>query len=182
MALVIRAALALLLGVVALFMLVLAIFIPRTTTVLVVQIFAGYALLDGLLSLGSAVGAVRRGLPRWLIILEGLIEVATSIAVVIIISGDRPHGIPTLVALWAIATGILQMAWTFALDIRRGRGLLILAAALSLAFGVLALGWRPPDLLTAVWRLAVYALLLGILRLAGTFRIRGPQPGACTLP
>jgi len=55
MALVIRAALALLLGVVALFMLVLAIFIPRTTTVLVVQIFAGYALLDGLLSLGSAV-------------------------------------------------------------------------------------------------------------------------------
>jgi hypothetical protein len=42
------------------------------------------------------------------------------------------------------------------------------------AFGVLLLGWRPPDLRTAVWRLAIYALLLGILRVAAAFRVQGP--------
>jgi hypothetical protein len=45
----------------------------------------------------------------------------------------------------------------------------------SMAFGVSLLGWRPPDLLTAVWRLAVYALLLGVLRLVATLWLRGPH-------
>ena len=59
--------------------------------------------------------------------------------------------------------------------IQRGRPLLAAAAALAMAFGASLLGWRPPDLLTAVWRLAVYALLLGALRLVATLWLRGPD-------
>jgi len=32
----------------------------------------------------------------------------------------------------------------------------------------------PPDLLTAIWRLAVYVLIVGVLRIVLTFRLRGP--------
>jgi hypothetical protein len=42
-------------------------------------------------------------------------------------------------------------------------------------FGIFLLGWRPPDLMTAVWRLAMYALLLGFLRLAATLGLRGQE-------
>jgi hypothetical protein len=49
-----------------------------------------------------------------------------------------------------------------------------LAAALSVVFGLCLVGWRPPDLITAVWRLAVYATILGVLRLLATLRLQGP--------
>jgi len=39
-------------------------------------------------------------------------------------------------------------------------------------FGLSLLGWRPPDLFGAVWRLAVYAVILGVLRLLATFRLQ----------
>ena len=172
----IRSVLALLLGLVGLFMVVLAVFMPATTAVLVVGLFAAYAMLGGLLSISAAARAVRRAVPRFLMALEGLVDVATSVTAFILIQGERPRGILALIAGWAIVTGALQMGWTFFVDIQRGRSLLAVAAALSVAFGASLLGWRPPDLLTAVWRLAVYALLLGVLRLVVTLWLQGPRP------
>ena len=174
----IRALLALLLGLAGAFMVVLAAFAPRTTTVLVVQLFAFYALLDGLLSIVASMWAARRVVPRCLMALEGLVEVGTSVVALVLVGGygERPPGgLLALIAMWAIVTGALQLAWTFSVDLRRGRVLLAATAALSMAFGVSLLGWRPPDLLTAVWRLAVYALLLGVLRLVATLWLRGPD-------
>jgi uncharacterized membrane protein HdeD (DUF308 family) len=177
----IRSFLALLLGVVGFFMVVLAALMPGTAAVLVVKLFAAYALLDGLLSIFAAARAVRRAPPRLLMMLEGLVDVATAVTAFILVQGDRPHGLLALIAGWAIITGALQLGWTFSIDIQRGRSLLAVAAALSLVFGLSLLGWRPPDLLSAVWRLAVYALLLGIMRLIVTLWLQGPRsmnPGA----
>lgn len=172
----VRTFLALLLGLVGFFMVVLAVFMPATTAVLVVRLFASYALLEGLLSLFAAAQAVRRALPRSLMVLEGLVDVATSVTAFILVQGGRPRGIQALIAAWAIVTGLLQLGWTFSVDISRGRLVLALAAALTVAFGLSLLGFRPPDLLTAVWRLAVYAVVLGVLRLVVTFRLQGPRP------
>jgi len=174
----IRTVLALLLGLAGVFMVVLAVFLPNTTTVLVVQLFAAYALFDGLLSIVAASRSARRVVARCFMLLEGLVSVGTSIAAFILISGygdGRPRGLLTLIATWALVTGALQLAWTFSVDVRRGRVLLAAGAALSVAFGVCLVGWRPSDLMTAVWRLAVYALLLGVLRLLATLWLRGPE-------
>jgi uncharacterized membrane protein HdeD (DUF308 family) len=171
----IRSFLALLLGVVGFFMVVLAALMPGTAAVLVVKLFAAYALLDGLLSIFAAARAVRRAAPRLFMMLEGLVDVATSVTAFILVQGDRPHGLLALIAGWAIVTGALQMGWTFSIDVQRGRSLLAIAAALSLVFGLSLLGSRPPDLLSAVWRLAVYAVLLGVLRLVVTFWLQGPR-------
>ena len=178
----IRSFLALLLGLVGFFMVVLAVFMPGTTAVLVVKLFAAYALLDGLLSIFAAARAARRAVPRSLMMLEGLVDVATSVTAFVLVQGDRPHGILALIAAWAIVTGALQMGWTFSIDIKRGRSLLAVAAALSVVFGLSLLGLRPPDLLSAVWRLAVYALLLGVLRLVVTLWLRGPGSARANSP
>jgi len=171
----IRSVLALLLGLVGFFMVVLAAFMPATTAVLVVGLFAAYALLDGLVSIFAAARAVRRALPRSMMMLEGVMDVATSVTAFILLQGERPRGLLALIAAWAIVTGLLQAGWTFSVDISRGRLVLALAAALSVAFGLSLLVWRPPDLLTAVWRLAVYALLLGVLRLVVTVWLQGSR-------
>ena len=178
----IRSFLALLLGLVGFFMVVLAALMPGTAAVLVVKLFAAYALLDGLLSLFAAARAARRVPPRILMMVEGLVDVATSVTAFIIVQGDRPRGILALIAGWAIVTGALQMGWTFSVDIQRGRTVLAVAAALSVVFGLSLLGLRPPDLLSAVWRLAVYALLLGVLRLVATLWLRGPGPAQADSP
>ena len=122
----IRSFLALLLGLVGFFMVVLAVFMPGTTAVLVVRLFASYALLDGLLSIFAAARAVRRALPRFLTVLEGLVDVATSVTAFILVQGDRPRGLLVLIAAWAIVTGVLQLGWTFSIDIHRGRLVLLL--------------------------------------------------------
>jgi len=179
----IRSFLALLLGVVGFFMVVLAALMPGTAAVLVVKLFAAYALLDGLLSIFIAAKGVRRAPPRLLMTLEGLVDVATSVTAFILVQGERPHGLLALIAAWAIITGALQMGWTFSIDVQRGRSVLAIAAALSLVFGLSLLGFRPPDLLSAVWRLALYALILGVLRLVVTLSLQGPRStGAADIP
>ncbi len=172
-----RALLALLLGLVGFFTVVLAAVLPRTAVVLIVQFYAAYVLLDGLLCMLAAARAMSRPLPRFLVALEGLVEVGTAVAAFVLIRGlgERPRGgILLLIAAWAIATGVLEMAWGVSVDIRRGRRLLVITAALCVAFGLFVLVSPPPDLLTAVWRLAVFVLLVGVLRVVLTFRLQGP--------
>jgi hypothetical protein len=74
----IRAALALLFGLAGTFMVVLAAFAPRTTTVLIVQLFASYALLDELLSVLTGARAASRVVPRSFMVLEGLVSIGTG--------------------------------------------------------------------------------------------------------
>src|SRR5882672_5670552 len=112
----IRTVLALLFGLSESFMVVLGAFAPATATVLVVQLFASFALLDGLLSIFTGARAARRLVPRCLMVLEGLVSIGTAVAAFILIRGygERPEGgLLALIAMWAIVTGALQLAWTF---------------------------------------------------------------------
>ena len=174
-----RALLALLFGMTALFMIILAALLPRASTILIVQFYAGFVLLDGLLCLAAAARAMMRPLPRSLIALEGVVEVVTAIASFVLIANldAQPRGIILLLMAWAIITGVLELGWGLSARVSRGRGLLVAAALLSVAFGLIVLILGRPDLVTAVWRLAVYAVFLGLLRLLLTFRLQGVVTG-----
>jgi hypothetical protein len=171
-----RALFALLFGLTALFMILLAALFPRASTILIVQFYAGFVLFDGLLCLAAAARAVMRPLPRSLVALEGVVELVTAITAVVLIGNldAQPRGfILLLMAMWAIVTGVLELGWGLSAHVSRGRGLLVAAALLSVAFGLLVLILGRPDLVTAVWRLAVYVVFLGLLRLLVTFRLQG---------
>jgi uncharacterized membrane protein HdeD (DUF308 family) len=175
-----RALFALLFGMTALFMIILAALFPRASTILIVQFYAGFVLLDGLLCLAAAARAMMRPLPRSLIALEGVVEVVTGIAAFVLIANPdaQPRGyILLLMAGWAILTGVLELAWGLSAHVSRGRALLVTAALLSVAFGLVVMILGRPDLVTAVWRLAVYAVFLGLLRLIVTFRLQGVVTG-----
>lgn len=175
-----RAVLALLFGLTALFMIILAALFPRASTILIVQFYAGFVLLDGLLCLAAVARAMMRPLPRSFVALEGVVEVVTAIAAFVLIGNldAQPRGyILLLMAMWAILTGVLELGWGLSAHILRGGGLIIAGALLSVAFGIVVLSLGRPDLVTAVWRLAVYVVFLGLLRLLVTFRLQGVVTG-----
>jgi len=176
-----RALLALLLGLTGLFMVLLAAVLPRATVALIVQPFTGFTLLDGLLCLVAGARAARQRGAKILLLLIGLMEIGVAADALLLIPrvGERPQVILPLFVAWAVTLGLLELAWAFAARVQRGQAILIVTAVFSIAFGLFAYLSPSGDLMTAVWRLAVYFFLLGILRLLVTFRVQAPiiEPG-----
>jgi|GEM_PF-1891727 uncharacterized membrane protein HdeD (DUF308 family) len=167
-----RALLALVLGLTGLFMVLLAAFLPHASVALVVQLFTGFTLLDGLLCLVACAQAAGRPGAKVLLLLIGLMEVGVAAAAFLLIPrvGERPQVILPVFVVWAVTLGLLELAWAFAARVQRGRVFLVVTALFSIAFGLLAYLSPRGNLITAVWRFAVYFFLLGILRLLVTFR------------
>lgn len=176
-----RALLALLLGLTGLFTVILAAFLPHASATLIVQAFTGFTLLDGLLCLLAGARTARRPAAKILLLLIGLMEVGVAADALLLIPrvGERPQVILPLFVTWAVTLGLLELAWAFAARIQRGLPIVVVTAAFSIAFGLFAYLSPSGDLMTAVWRPAVYFFSLGILRLLVTFRVQAPilEPG-----
>src|SRR5215831_20962829 len=175
-----RALLALLLGLTGFFMVLLAAFLPRASVALIVQLFTGFTLLDGLLCLVAGAQAAWRPAAKVFLLLIGLMEVGVAADAFLLIPrvGERPQVILPVFVVWAVTLGLLELAWAFAARVQRGRAFLVVTALFSIAFGLLAYLSPRGNLMTAVWRFAVYFFLLGVLRLLVTFR----APAAITEP
>lgn len=77
------------------------------------------------------------------------------------------------IAIWAIATGALEIV--AAIRLRReiaGEWLLILAGLASVVFGVVLLVNPAAGLLVLLWLVAIYAVSFGILLTVLAFRVR----------
>jgi uncharacterized membrane protein HdeD (DUF308 family) len=78
-----------------------------------------------------------------------------------------------LIAFWAGVIGFLEIIIGIRLrkDIR-GEWLLVLGGIASILFGFLLIVWPGAGLLTLIWLIALYAVILGILSIALGFRVR----------
>jgi uncharacterized membrane protein HdeD (DUF308 family) len=112
-AIAIRGVLGILFGLVALFL-------PGATMLSLVLLFGAYAFVDGVFGIISAVRAARQG-ERWgLLVLEGIVDIATA-AIAFFWPGITVVAFVLLVAVWAILTGALMLAAAFRLEIDDGR-------------------------------------------------------------
>ena len=155
-------------------MLLFAFWLPRITAALMTTFFIGFALLDGLVALAAAGWGLTHG-GRWrLLACKGLTGVVAGVAAMLRPPGQKP-GPLAIFAGWAIVTGLLQAVEALSLGARRGRPLLVATAVLSVGFGAVVLGRPPQDLMTAAAHIALYGLLLGILRLIIAVRLDSPD-------
>jgi len=83
-----------------------------------------------------------------------------------------PAGPESITVSGGVASTI-QVIEAGVLPLQRGRPLLGAIGALSLLLGCLLLASPPSEQITLIWRLAIYGIVLGILRLIFSFRVAG---------
>jgi len=161
----IRGLLAILIGIVALAL-------PGVTVAALVFLFAGYAFVDGVVSIIGAVRAVAAK-ERWgSLLIEGIAGIAAGV-ITVLWPAITALTLIYVIAAWAIVTGVLEIA--AAVRLRRhisGEWLLALSGVASVIFGVLVAAVPLAGaLVLAVW-FGAYELVFGTLLVALGFRLR----------
>ncbi len=158
-------------GVLAILFGLIALFLPGVTMLSLVLVFAAYAFLDGVLAIVSAVRAAREQ-ERWgYLVLEGLVDIAAA-AVAVLWPGITVIAFVFVIAFWAIFTGILELAAAFRLQFIDGRGWLIFGGIVSVLYGGLLIVAPMIGAVVLTWWLGAYALVFGVCLVVLAFKLR----------
>jgi uncharacterized membrane protein HdeD (DUF308 family) len=166
----IRGAVAILFGLVALFL-------PGATILSLVLLFAAYTFVDGVFAIVAAVRAAQHN-ERWgYLILEGLVDIAVA-AIAMLWPGITVVAFVLLIAFWALLSGVLLLAAAFKLSADDGRWWAVLAGVASVIYGALLIVAPMVGALVLTWWLGAYALVFGVALLVLAFRLRARLGGA----
>ena len=153
---------------------ILALAWPGRTLVVLVALFAAYAVVSGVVSL---VGAVQnRTQPGWWLVL--LLAAFTLAAGVITIFYPQVTALVLVLVIGfnAILAGVLQISMAIRLRAEiRGEWLLVLAGVVSILFGAFVVIFPGAGALALVWLIALHAIVVGTLLLALALRLRGER-------
>lgn len=165
-ALALRGALAILFG-------VIAFLLPGITLYVLVLFFGAYALLDGICALVAAFRFGSRDERWWPLVIEGVCGIVAGV-LTFLWPSITAVALIYLIAVWAILTGILEIAAAVHLrKVIEGEWLLGLTGVLSVLLGIFLILMPGAGLLAWIWMVGAYALLFGILLLVLAFRLRG---------
>jgi uncharacterized membrane protein HdeD (DUF308 family) len=138
---------------------------PAVTVASLVLLFGWYAFIDGVFSLGTAIGGRRDREHRWWLVLEGIVGIWLGVVTL------RAPAVTALmlvffISIWAMTTGLLRIGAAFRLrkDIS-GELWLALSGVLSILFAFMLILRPGVGLLGLVWVVAIYALILGVFEI-----------------
>jgi uncharacterized membrane protein HdeD (DUF308 family) len=175
-ALAIRGGIAILFGLAALLR-------PGIALEALILLFGAYALVDGVFSIVGVFGGTRGGTPRWLLLVEGVASIVAGL-IAFFLPGLTAILLLYLIAIWAIVTGISEIA--MAIRLRKeisGEWALIVGGAFSVIFGViLAVVGPVVGLISLIWLIGFYAVAFGVLMLVTAFSVRGGNSGGTSRP
>jgi uncharacterized membrane protein HdeD (DUF308 family) len=160
-------------GVLAMAVGVTALIWPTATLSVLVLLFGVYALVDGVVTAGTALfgGSPAAGRRGWLLF-AGVTGIAAGL-VTLAWPGITALALLWLIAAWAIVTGAIEVV--AAVKLRRELAhewLIALCGIVSVAFG-LSLAVRPGQgALAVIWLIGLFVILLGTSLLALAFRLR----------
>jgi uncharacterized membrane protein HdeD (DUF308 family) len=146
---------------------------PGISLQVLVYLFGLYVLVEGILGVSLAIQA-RNTIDSWgLLLLWGLLGIAVGILAFV-----KPDitalALIFYIALWAIATGVLEIAVAIRLrEVITNEWFLILAGLLSVAFGALLIARPDAGALAVLSLIGAYAILFGVLLLIFAFKVRG---------
>jgi uncharacterized membrane protein HdeD (DUF308 family) len=149
---------------------------PGITLLALVIVFGAYALVDGVLALVAALGkgdpAVTDKSSRVWLGVQGAASIVLGI-LALVWPGVTALALLWVIAVWAMATGILEIIAAVRLrrELRR-EWLLALSGALTFLFGLLLVIWPAAGALTLVVLIGVSALIFGVTLLAFGLRLR----------
>jgi uncharacterized membrane protein HdeD (DUF308 family) len=157
-------------GVAAVLFGILALALPGITLYALVLLFGAYALVDGLLAIGSALRS--KGEHLWYLLLAGVVGILAGIA-----TFSWP-GLTALVLLfiiagWAIVTGVLEVISAVRLrSLMQHEWAWIVGGLLSVLFGLILLIQPGSGALALVWLIGGYAIVFGITLFVLAWQVR----------
>jgi len=169
-ALVLRGSLAVLLG-------ILALLFPIHTVRVLFILVGIFLILDGVIMAGSSLSHRSRVSAWWIFFVEGVLGFMIGIFALL-----RPETAAAvlvfLVGLWAIITGILEIAAGFRLRAAvQGEWLLIAGGVLSFIFGLIMVFVPSTAVVAILWLVALYFILFGAVLIFLGFRMRPFREG-----
>jgi uncharacterized membrane protein HdeD (DUF308 family) len=145
---------------------------PGITFMALVFLFAAYALVDGVVNLAGAIHAIAAH-ERWgALLFEGIAGIAAAV-ITFFSPGITALALVLVIAVWAILTGIAEIA--AAARLRRlipGEWLLAVSGVLSIVFGVLVLAVPFAGALVISLWFGAYALIFGVALVSLGLRLR----------
>jgi uncharacterized membrane protein HdeD (DUF308 family) len=159
-------------GIAAIVFGILAFLWPGITLLTLVVLYGAFALVDGVLSLAAAFGGHNQTIPKWWLVLTGILGIAAGLitffwpvitALVLIL----------FIGAWALVRGIFEIV--AAIQLRKqieGEWMLILAGVFSILFGLGVLIFPGAGALALIWAIAIYAIAVGIVMIILSLRLR----------
>jgi uncharacterized membrane protein HdeD (DUF308 family) len=150
---------------------VIAFLWPVATLFTLVVSYAAFAMVDGVLAMITAVMGGTSA-PRWWLAIAGLFSIAAGLTA-LFWPGVTARGLLLIIAGWAIATGILQIAG--AMELRQeldNEWLLATGGALSIILGSVLFLKLALGALAVIFVMRGYAVLHGFLLLWLSLRLR----------
>jgi len=163
-ALAIRGGLAILFGLIALFL-------PAAALGGLVLLFAAYMLTDGVFAIIAGVRAAERHQRWWPLVLDGVVDLAAGV-IALLLPGVTVFAFAILLAVWAVITGGLEISAGIRLHASHGRWWLIAGGIVSVILGILLFIWPFVGAVVLTIWIGAYALLFGIALLVLAFRLR----------
>jgi uncharacterized membrane protein HdeD (DUF308 family) len=148
-----------------------ALFWPGLTLFVLIVFFGAYVLVDGVLAIVAGIwGSEGR---RWLLLAEGVLGVLAGL-IAFFWPGMTALLLLFVISAWAIFTGLLKvvMAIFFRREVENA-WLMGLSGVLSVLFGVILAVLPGAGLLSLVWLIGIYALIVGVVLIVLGFRMRG---------
>jgi len=147
-------------------------FQPGISLAALVLLFGAYAMADGILGVWTAITERNRHEDWWVLLLWGLVGIGVGV-MTFIAPGVTTFALLFYIAIWAIATGVLEIVVAIRLrKVITGEWLLILAGLASVVFGVLLMARPGAGALAVLWLIASYAIVFGVLILVLAFNVR----------
>jgi uncharacterized membrane protein HdeD (DUF308 family) len=105
---------------------------------------------------------------RWALGLNGALSIALGIAI-IVWPGISLFSVVIVFGAYALARGVIGLGAAFSGAIDGGRGWLVVTSLAGIAVGVLVFLWTGMSALALLYVIASYAIVLGIVAIAGAF-------------
>jgi uncharacterized membrane protein HdeD (DUF308 family) len=145
---------------------------PGISLTALVMLFGAYSLTDGILGVWVAIAGRKEHDDWWVLLLGGLLGIMVGVFT-FLAPGLTAIALLFYIAIWAIATGVLEIV--AAIRLRKeiqGEWLLILGGLASVVFGVLLMAHPATGALAVLWMIAFYAIVFGVLLLILSFKAR----------
>jgi uncharacterized membrane protein HdeD (DUF308 family) len=145
---------------------------PGISLAALVLLFGGYSMVDGIFATWAAIAGGKDHDFRWVLLLEGLLGIGVGI-LTFVAPGITALALLFYIAIWAIATGVLEIAAAIRLRKEiKNEWLLILAGLASVLFGFVLAMHPGAGALALLWLIASYAVVFGVLLVVLAFKTR----------